>query len=361
MDLILNVCSSISNVPLTAKSCHVTFIDGLCNCKSLILFFFCQAKKLSAELVKYTRSRSKYGMAKSIKKWFWPLVKCVTIRVPNNDLLQNVTLVDLPGNGDRNKGRDKMWKGVIQSCSTVWIVTDINRAGSEKEPWEILKSASSLMGNGGQCQHIHFICTKSDVIEDSDDSSVAGVRAAIFKRNIRAKEEVKREFGKLKGVQTHFSGDCFKVFTVSSNEFLKEKRLGPDETEIPKLQEFLQELNDFHSVTLKYVSGAYGILSLIQGAGCGDVEEKIKAKLDKTIRERKKEIYSSLTTSIEENMQKCYEDAQQCKGKGSLNAMRVVIEQHVRAKVDMFKEAKTVMMLNLTELMVFVSTRAAAF
>nr|XP_029132104.1 nuclear GTPase SLIP-GC-like [Labrus bergylta] len=80
-------------------------------------------------------------------------------------------------------------------------------------------------------------------------------------------------------------------------------------------------------------------------------EEKIKAKLDKTIRERKKEIYSSLTTSIEENMQKCYEDAQQCKGKGSLNAMRVVIEQHVRAKVDMFKEAKTVMMLNLTELM----------
>ncbi|XP_060921715.1 nuclear GTPase SLIP-GC-like isoform X3 [Labrus mixtus] len=461
------------------------------------------AKELSAELVKYTRSSSKYGMAKGIKKWFWPVVKCVTIRVPNNDLLQNVTLVDLPGNGDRNKGRDKMWKGVVQSCSTVWIVTDINRAASEKEPWEILKSASSLIGNGGQCQHIHFICTKSDVIEDSDDSSVAGVRAAIFKRNMRAKEEVRREFRKLKGVQTHFSDDCFKVFTVSSKEFLKKKRLGPDETEVPKLQEFLYELNDFHSVTLKYVSGAYGILSLIQGASCGEVagvkanvckdleenlkcaldkvfepmiksyrafnkclmegveksnssresdlksflypkrmkgsalygrlkcivanngvykpkkgkqqnlnerlasklmesideefrktfpneskcepfngaissfslvtgtlvekykkykgvqlqleflrteEEKIKAKLDKTIRERKKEIYSSLTTSIEENMQKCYEDAQQCKGKGSLNAMRDIIEQHVRAKVDMFEESKTVMMLNVAEL-----------
>ena len=37
-------------------------------------------------------------------------------------------------------------------------------------------------------------------------------------------------------------------------------------TEIPKLQEFLQELNDCHSETLNYVSGAYGILSLIQGA-----------------------------------------------------------------------------------------------
>ncbi|XP_065820365.1 nuclear GTPase SLIP-GC [Labrus bergylta] len=462
------------------------------------------AKELSAKLVKYTRS-SKDRDAKEVKRWFWPLVKCVTVRVPNNDLLQNVTLVDLPGNGDRNKGRDKMWKGVVQSCSTVWIVMDINRAGSEKEPWEILKSASSPMGNGGQCQHIHFICTKSDVIEDSDDSSVAGVRAAIFKRNMQAKEEVRREFRKLKGVHTHFSGDCFKVFTVSSKEFLKEKRLGPDETEVPKLQEFLQDLNDFHSETLKYVSGAYGILSLIQGAGCGDVagvkanvcteleenlereiskvsetmkksyrtfkkcimegveksnsswesvlksflnprretgsafhrklkcivanngvykpkkgkqqnlnerlasklmesideefrktfpneskcepfngaissfslgtgtlvekykkykgvqlqleflrteEEKIKTKVHKTIREQKKEIYSSLTTSIEEIMQKCYEDAQQCRGKGSLHAMRVVIEQHVRAKKDvMFEEAKDAMISNLRNLM----------
>ncbi|KAM6966887.1 nuclear GTPase SLIP-GC-like [Tautogolabrus adspersus] len=458
------------------------------------------AKELSAKLVKYTRSGSEDR--EEVKRWFWPLVKCVTVRVPNNDLLQNVTLVDLPGNGDRNKGRDKMWKGVVQSCSTVWIVTDINRAASEKEPWEILKSASSLMGNGGQCQHIHFICTKSDVIEDSDDLSVAGVRAAIFKRNMRAKEEVRKEFRKLKGVQTQFSGDCFKVFTVSSKEFLKKKRLGPDDTEVPKLQEFLQELNDFHSETLKYVSRAKGILSLIQGAGCREVagvkenvctdleenfacelnkvldameesyrtftmclkegvekskssresvlksflypkkvkggafhkrlkcivanngvykpkkgkqqnlneklaskltesideefrktfpneskcepfneaissfslgtwtlvekykgvqlqleflrteEEKMKAKLDKTIRERKKEIYNSLTTTIEENMQKCYDDAQQCRGKGSLNAMREIIEKHVRAKKDvMFEDARDVMISNLRKLM----------
>ena len=58
---------------------------------------------------------------------------------------------------------------VVGRCSTVWIVTDINRAASEKEPWEILENASSLMGNGGECQQIHFICTKSDQIEDLDD------------------------------------------------------------------------------------------------------------------------------------------------------------------------------------------------
>lgn len=55
---------------------------------------------------------------------------------------------------------------VVGSCSTVWIVSEINRAVSEKESWEILKSTCGLMGNGGQCQQIHFICTKSDDVGD---------------------------------------------------------------------------------------------------------------------------------------------------------------------------------------------------
>ena len=62
-----------------------------------------------------------------------------------------------------------MFLQVVGSCSTVWIVTELNRAAAEKETWEILKSASSIMGNGGECQQIHFICTKSDHVEDSDD------------------------------------------------------------------------------------------------------------------------------------------------------------------------------------------------
>lgn len=58
---------------------------------------------------------------------------------------------------------------VVGSCSTVWIVTDIDRAASEREAWDILESASSIMGNGGECQQIHFICTKSDQVKVSDD------------------------------------------------------------------------------------------------------------------------------------------------------------------------------------------------
>ncbi|KAK9535075.1 hypothetical protein VZT92_007478 [Zoarces viviparus] len=460
------------------------------------------AKELSAKLVRYTRSDPKDG-GRDVKRWYWPLVKCVTIKVPNNDLLKHVTLVDLPGNGDINKSRDTMWKTVVGSCSTVWIVTEINRAASEREAWEILESASSFMGNGGQCQHIHFICTKSDLIEDSEDHSAADVRAFILKTNDRAKKAVREKFSKLKKVKKHFSDESFKVFTVSSKQFLKKKRLDRDDTEIPKLQEFLQDLNDCHSETLNYVSGARGILSLIQwasrrrrddiktavnkvlqqkmrdeldkvrkpmketylafekclsegvekskrscekdlksvihpnksGSGfhgtlkcivqhdgihkttkgekinlnmklsscltesideefkktfpnegeCGpfngvlnsfsldtkmmkekteykDVElqlrflsteeEQIKAKLNNTIRDRKKSIYSSLTTTIETNMQKCYDVSKQIEGDGMLRKIRETMVKHVLGSKDvMFQEAKAVMLKQLDDLM----------
>ncbi|KAK5914072.1 hypothetical protein CgunFtcFv8_008538 [Champsocephalus gunnari] len=398
------------------------------------------AKELSAKCVKYTRSESKEEDAKDVKRWYWPLVKCVTFRVPKNDFLQHVTLVDLPGNGDRNKSRDRMWKKVVGSCSTVWIVAEINRAAAEKEPWEILEESCSLMGNGGECRQIHFICTKSDNIGGSDDQSAAGVRAQILKRNKQAKIKVMAEFSKLKEVKKHFSVEYFKVFTVSSEEFLRRKNLDRDDTEIPSLQEFLQDLNEWHSETLNYVSGAHGILSLIQGASiregadikttvckgleeklsleldksvlyptkkggafhrilnideefkktfpnegnsgpfngvinafslgteklmnkeCENVklqltflkteEEKMKTKLNKLIRERKKTIYSSLTTTIEETMQECYDRAKEIRGEGSLKNMRETIEMHVHgSKNVMFVQAKDAMNKQLRDLM----------
>ncbi|XP_030591984.1 nuclear GTPase SLIP-GC-like [Archocentrus centrarchus] len=257
------------------------------------------AKELSARCVKYTRSDSKQGDGKDVKRWYWPLVKCVTLRVPNNDFLQHVTLVDLPGNGDRNKSRDKMWKQIVGDCSTVWIVTEINRAASEKEAWDILESASSLIGNGGECRQILFICTKSDQIEDSDDYSAAQRHNRIVERNMEVKEEVKKEFSKLNKIKKHFTDDCFKVFTVSSKEFLKQKHLNPDETEIPKLQEFLQDLNDCHSETLNYVSGALGILSLIQGANCRGVAVK-KAEVCRELERNMKHQLNQLAKSMGE-------------------------------------------------------------
>ncbi|KAL3987086.1 F-box protein 15 [Sarotherodon galilaeus] len=430
------------------------------------------AEGLSEEFVKYTRSES--NESEEVKRWYWPLVKCVTVKVPDNDFLDHVTLVYLPANGDCNRSRDRMWTGFVASCSTVWIVTEMNQAASEKETWEILENARSLLRHGGECQQIHFICTKSDH-ENPDDLKTI-------------KSAVMNEFKRRKLIKDHFSEDCFKVFTVSSKEFLKGENVNPDHNEIPKLKEILKNLNDTHSETLNYVSGAYGILSLIQGARSGEVgnlsiqlnqvkkaigkiikafeqrlskgveksqnlcekklksflypskmsdrafhrtlksafrndgvqkpkkgkpknlnmtlasyltesidekfrktfpnnikcghfngaidafslstdsliekykdvelqliflqteENKIKAKLNKTILTQKKLIYNSLTETIKDNMKKCYREAAAFEGRGTLKKMRHTTERHVHSKKCMFEEAKNVMLEQLSDL-----------
>ncbi|XP_061567135.1 nuclear GTPase SLIP-GC-like isoform X2 [Cololabis saira] len=269
-------------------------------------------KDLSSELKKYTRNETNQGEDTGDTRWYWPLVKCVTLKVPHNHLLQHVTLVDLPGNGDRNKSRDQMWKGVIGNCSTVWIVAEINRAASEKEPWEILESSCHLLGNGGECQRIHFICTKSD-IEDDHSTDVPDID--ILKRNANVKKELKKEFNRHQEIKKHFSDKCFKVFTVSSREFFKRKLLKEEDTEIPKLQEFLEMLNECHSETLNYVSGAYGLLSLIQGASLGEaVAEKTKVCEDLG-----RNLYLQLD-SIKKEMEETYNAFEKCLTEGVENS-----------------------------------------
>ncbi|XP_045571580.1 nuclear GTPase SLIP-GC isoform X4 [Salmo salar] len=231
--------------------------------------FLCDtAEKLSETITCYTRSDTQ---SDTFKRQYWPLVKCITIKVPNSkDLLEDVVLVDLPGNGDCNKSRDEMWKSFVGNCSAVWIVSDIARATSEKESWEILDSTVSLFGPGGECRSISFICTKTDDIEENQK---ADARTCILRRNETTKRQVRDKFNKQKEVKKHFSGgkDFLQVFTVSSKEYQKEKHLQQEETEIPKLQEFLRNLNDRRTKTSGYVSGAYGILSLIEGAKSSDM------------------------------------------------------------------------------------------
>ena len=113
-------------------------------------------------------------------------------------------------------------------------------------------------------------------------------------------------------------------------------------------------------------------------------EEKMKTNLNRIIRERKKTIYSSLTTTIEETMKPCYDsktedhyrhintllhifvvqhfyvnmflfyvEAKRIGGKGSLNKMRETIEEHVHLSKDvMFAQAKDAMTTQLRYLTV---------
>ncbi|XP_039467050.1 nuclear GTPase SLIP-GC-like [Oreochromis aureus] len=153
--------------------------------------------------------------------------------------------------------------------------------------------------------HMHISCSSSADIHDQ-----------IIKRNIQAKDGVRKEFNKRSKIKKHFSDDSFKVFTVSSKEFLKGKHLSPEETEIPKLKGFLQELNDCHSETVNYVSGAYGILSLIEGArrrkeGAGKADDVCKV-LEKNMTEQ--------LDQVKKAVEKAIKDFEQCLTEGVKNS-----------------------------------------
>ena len=57
---------------------------------------------------------------------------------------------------------------MLRECTFVWVVANIDRATSEKEAWEILKSSMTDMVQGGACTGITFICTKTDDMDPEE-------------------------------------------------------------------------------------------------------------------------------------------------------------------------------------------------
>uniref|UniRef100_A0A8B9L865 Nuclear GTPase SLIP-GC-like n=1 Tax=Astyanax mexicanus TaxID=7994 RepID=A0A8B9L865_ASTMX len=240
---------------------------------------------------------------------YWPVVKCVTIKVPNcKDFLEHIVLVDLPGTGDYNKSRDQMWRSKLRDCSTVWIVSEINRAGSDSDAWKLLASSISDLAQRGECRSISFICTKTDDLNaqdymrarklTQDNLQITPEEMCIMHRNEAAKEMMKKNFNQRHTLFKHFNCDdeFLSVYTVSSREFTKENSvLKPEQTEIPKLRDHLKKYNNSHTNDTErhYISGALGILSLIQGS-----KESNDAMMDE-----KSELYKNL----EKELQKAFD------------------------------------------------------
>ncbi|XDV34051.1 hypothetical protein PO909_004261 [Leuciscus waleckii] len=263
----------------------------------------------------------------SFGDWYWPLVKSMTIKIPNcRELLEHIVLVDIPGSGDCNKIRDDLWKSKLTECSSVWIVSAINRASTDSGPWGMVKHCTEELGPGGECKSINFICTKTDEIdpvaymrctrlhgdqipEDKDKKKVC-----ILHRNEHAKIKVKEKFEKSK-LQKMFSTDNqFKVLTVSSNAFFDHNlNLESSETEIPKLQDELRSLNkSIHKELVRdYVNEAKGTLLLIQR----DQLDTDKKMMEMKVMEFEKNLMTSLN-ELGKYFDGIYSDLDLCLSKG---------------------------------------------
>ncbi|XP_076867135.1 nuclear GTPase SLIP-GC-like [Brachyhypopomus gauderio] len=279
-------------------------------------------------------------------KCYWPIVKIVTIKVPNcKDFLEHVVLVDLPGTGDCNRTRDEMWKTMLHKCSSLWIVNDINRAHSEKSVWDMLDNCKRHVAQGGECTSISFICTKTDLInpdkyirelEDDnslnipEDSQPADKRIKCIKhRNDNSKKRVMKKFDSQTKIKESFrcGEGFFSVFTVSSEEFTKANpTMDKELTEIPALRNILKTHNTKYTRDLEkcYISAAFGIISLIQSfSSTAMMEEKsaLQEKLIKNLQDAVEnlshyfdqvhnDLETCLLTGEKESKEKCIETAE---------------------------------------------------
>ncbi|XP_010226318.1 PREDICTED: uncharacterized protein LOC104580508, partial [Tinamus guttatus] len=101
---------------------------------------------------------------------FWPIVKCVKIRVPKADVLKTgAVLVDLPGIRDSNAARDNVAKEYLKNCNAVWVVANINRAVDDKTAKEMLSiNLRRQLLMDGQYRRLAFVCTKTDAFNVSE-------------------------------------------------------------------------------------------------------------------------------------------------------------------------------------------------
>ncbi|XP_073677416.1 nuclear GTPase SLIP-GC-like isoform X4 [Garra rufa] len=269
--------------------------------------------------------------------WYWPLVKSVTIKLPDcNELLEHIVLLDLPGTGDCNKTRQDLWKSKLSECSSVWIVSGINRAVTDRDPWGILKHCIEELGPGGKCKSINFICTKTDDInleayirsarlprdpipEDKDER-----KTCIVHRNEHAKTRVKEKFANSEIKKLFNTDNHFQVFTVSSKAFFEPNlNLESSETEVPKLQDDLRNLNKSvnRELARDYVNKAKGHLSLIQS---GQLNED-KKRIEKKVNEFKKNLRKPLD-ELDRYFDSICNDLEQCLSKGVEVSVKLCVD-----------------------------------
>ncbi|XP_062981432.1 nuclear GTPase SLIP-GC-like [Elgaria multicarinata webbii] len=146
----------------------------------------------------------------------WPLIKYVELDIPASDLVpEGITFVDIPGTGDFNKKRDEMWK--------------------------------------------------ETPIENKHDAILERNQDVKKKKERSIREKLQRKL--LPDADVLNKDDL--VYTVSAKQFWKRKHLSEEETEIPKLREYIRRiyLKEKERLVTDFVTETLGIHLLAENIG----------------------------------------------------------------------------------------------
>lgn len=243
-----------------------------------------EAGELSVKLDPYIRTKRRDWHGESAETQIWPLIKHVEVTLPKSELIpEGVVLVDIPGTGDFNSKRDEIWKKTIDKCSVIWVISDIERVSGGRAHEDLLNESIKACQRGF-CRDIALVVTKTDKLHLPEylrerkvgNQAIQSQREAVLERNAMIK--IQRNRILKEKLKRKLPADCKVleasnlVYTVSAQEYWQQALLTEEETEIPKLREYIRKrlLDKKRRMVTKYVTEAFGLLLLTDSFSCTD-------------------------------------------------------------------------------------------
>ncbi|NXE57244.1 SLIP GTPase, partial [Casuarius casuarius] len=285
-----------------------------------------QAEALSEKLEPYIRTQSindnrETEISEEDKKTqFWPLIKNVEVTLPRSDVIpEGVIFMDIPGTGDFNSKRDAMWKENINKCSVIWVVNSFERIQGEKNHEKLLSEGMKAF-QSGMCRDIALVATKSDSLDLEEykrerkgkNTPITNEHDAILERNEMVKEQkskvVKRSLEKKLPSNSEVLQKADLVYTVSAREYWQGKKLSKEETEIPKLREYIWKfyVSEKRKMLIDYVQEALVIFKLIQNLSFNQDKQHLHVK-----KKILKDFIMGKISELEKDIEKCFASMEQ--------------------------------------------------
>ncbi|XP_037669097.1 nuclear GTPase SLIP-GC isoform X3 [Choloepus didactylus] len=259
------------------SSCIVQVSSGCCDqYEAKIHLLSNQAGELSVKLDPYIRTQRRDCNGESATSHIWPLIKHVEVTLPKSELIpEGVVLVDIPGTGDFNSKRDEMWKKTIDKCSVIWVISDIERVSGGRAHEDLLNESIKACQRGF-CKDIALVVTKTDRLHLPEylrerkvgNQAIQSEREAVLERNETIKLQrnriLKEKLKRKLPADSKVLEAADLVYTVSAQEYWQQALLAEEETEIPKLREYIRKslLDKNRRRVTKYVTEAFGLLLL---------------------------------------------------------------------------------------------------
>ncbi|XP_072808537.1 nuclear GTPase SLIP-GC isoform X1 [Vicugna pacos] len=243
-----------------------------------------EAGELSVKLDPYIRTQRRGWDGESAETHIWPLIKLVEVTLPKSELIpEGVVLVDIPGTGDFNSKRDEMWKKTIDKCSVIWVISDIERVSGGRAHEDLLNESIKACQRGF-CRDVALVVTKTDKLHLPEylrerkvgNQAIQSQREAVLERNTMIKlQRNKMLKEKLKSklpADLKILEASELVYTVSAQEYWQQGLLAEEETEIPKLREYIRRrlLDKKRRMVTTYVTEAFGLLLLTDSFNCAE-------------------------------------------------------------------------------------------